>query len=315
MIKSLEKNIHPTPNHNLVDFKPLKKNATPPSLKEGLNATPEITPQAQNLKKISEKSLEKATEKIPEESSKKTLEKATEVAQKISKAPLLPIAKSSSNSKKTAEKVINENSDKKIPPLIHLKKEPAVIFIEGFSAFGISNGDGIKDMSENFPGSKRFDWTDHEKIIDEIKKHAPDQAVILVGHSFGGDTAIEVANELNSAKNGFRPIDLLVSIDAVGMNKTIIPINVKSNLNFFGEGIIPFLHGDPTVARNTKYTDVINELRSDMHSRMDDNPEIQFEIFKKINDVLGKTSPDEEIFFEMNESQMANLLEAIKNNI
>ena len=124
-----------------------------------------------------------------------------------------------------------------------------------------------------------------------------------------------MANELNSAKNGFRPIDLLVSIDAVGMNKTIIPINVKSNLNFFGEGILPFVHGDPTVARNTKYTEVTNELRSDMHSKMDDSPEVQFEIFQKINEVLGNAG-QEDIFIEISEtSQIKDVLDAIKNSL
>ena len=170
-------------------------------------------------------------------------------------------------------------------------------------------------MADNYPGSKRLSLEEHGKIMDEIKKHAPDQPVVLVGHSFGGDTAIEVANELNSPKNGFRAVDLIVSIDAVGMNKTIIPVNVKSNVNYFGEGLLPFVHGDPTVARNTKYTDVTNELRADMHSKMDDNPEVQFEIFNKINEVLGARG-EEDIFIEISETnQIKDVLEAIKNSL
>lgn len=81
----------------------------------------------------------------------------------------------------------------------------------------------------------------------------------------------------------------MVSIDSVGMNHSIIPMNVKRNLNFFGEGVVPFLHGDPNVARNTDYSEVINELRSGLHSKMDDNQEVQFKIFESINNILSET--------------------------
>ncbi len=308
----------PVKNSNLQNLKPFRGNGKLPAeaakTAEGLPKA-EITDQAKMLKAQetvppSSTPVESTPESTPEQPSSSVMDKAASVAKAIAKAPVMPVVVP-----KSTKSIENKISDKKPDAPPHFIKKPAVIFIEGFSMFGISNGDGIKEMSDNFPGAKRFDWTEHDKIIGEIKKHAPDQPVVLVGHSFGGDTAIEVANELNSAKNGFRPIDLLVSIDAVGMNKTIIPINVKSNLNFFGEGIIPFVHGDPTVARNTKYTEVTNELRSDMHSKMDDSPEVQFEIFQKINEVLGNAG-QEDIFIEISEtSQIKDVLDAIKNSL
>ncbi|QDK43059.1 hypothetical protein DOM21_16675 [Bacteriovorax stolpii] len=314
----------PVKNSNLQNLKPFRGNGK--LLSETANATKtaeglpkaEITDQAKMLKaQETTTPAEPAPETAPEQPSSSpstpsssVMDKAASVAKAIAKAPVMPVVVP-----KNTKSIENKISDKKPDAPPHFIKKPAVIFIEGFSAFGISNGDGIKEMSDNFPGAKRFDWTEHDQIVGEIKKHAPDQPVVLVGHSFGGDTAIEVANELNSAKNGFRPIDLLVSIDAVGMNKTIIPINVKSNLNFFGEGILPFVHGDPTVARNTKYTEVTNELRSDMHSKMDDSPEVQFEIFQKINEVLGNAG-QEDIFIEISEtSQIKDVLDAIKNSL
>lgn len=317
MTKVAEK-IAPPINNNLKNWKTFRGNKAlapgeTPKLPEG---QPEITNQAKALNAAPESTLP-ATEVKPtepqapsESSSSEVLSKAVHVAKAIAKAPVMPIIVPT-NPKKIEAKI----ADKKVEPPVHFIKKPAVIFIEGFSMFGISNGDGIKDMADNYPGAKRFSWEEHGKIMDEIKKHAPDQPVVLVGHSFGGDTAIEIANELNSPKNGFRSVDLLVSIDAVGMNKTIIPVNVKSNLNYFGEGLLPFVHGDPTVARNTKYTDVTNELRADMHSKMDDNPEVQFEIFNKINDVLGAHG-EEDIFIEISETnQIKDVLEAIKNSL
>lgn len=311
----------PVKNSNLQNLKPFRGNSKLPAdaLKtDGDVPKTEITNQAKKLNAAETPAPPSAETPVPEtppestpsSSSPSVLDKAASVAKAIAKAPVMPVIVPSN-----PKSIENKISDKKPDAPVHFLKKPAVIFIEGFSMFGISNGDGIKEMSDNFPGAKRFDWTEHDKIIGEIKKHAPDQPVVLVGHSFGGDTAIEVANELNSAKNAFRPIDLLVSIDAVGMNKTIIPINVKSNLNFFGEGILPFVHGDPTVARNTKYTEVTNELRTDMHSKMDDSPEVQFEIFKKINEVLGQAG-EEDVFIEISEtSQIKDVLEAIKNSL
>ena len=288
----------PQVNNNLKNLKPFRGNKELPVVASELPKT-EITDQAKNLNQP-----EIQSEAQPTNIS--ALEKAGKVAKALVNAPIIPVLVPPST--KVIEAKIKD-------PPVHFLKKPAVIFIEGFSAFGISNGDGITEMAENFPGAKKFSWTDHKDIIQEIKKHAPNQPLIMVGHSFGGDTAIEVASELNSAKNGFREVDLLVSIDAVGMNKTIIPVNVKSNLNYFGEGLIPFVHGDPTVARNTKYTEVTNELRNDMHSKMEDSPEVQFEIFNRINDVLG-SHDEEDILIEISETtQIKDILEAIKNSL
>lgn len=322
MTKVAEKSAAPINNNNLKSVKPFRGGkAVPGEVQKLGNEIPktEITDKARALnaaataEEVKAPQVENPSEASSQSTAKEVTDKAASVAKAISKVPVLPIIAPTGESKALAKSNDKKVSDKKPEPPIHYIKKPAVIFIEGFSAFGISNGDGIKDMADNYPGAKRFDWTEHDEIVKEIKKHAPNEPVVLVGHSFGGDTAIEVAHELNSAKNQFRPIDLIVSIDAVGMNKTIIPVNVKSNLNFFGEGLIPFVHGDPTVARNTKYTEVTNELRADMHSKMDDNPEVQFEIFNKINEVLGN-GPEEEIVIEIADGQIKDVLEAILKN-
>ena len=240
----------------------------------------------------------------PALNSEKAAVAASDVAQTLAKIPVLPVVMPSElkDSKKLQEK-ISDNT----PPKVSFIKKPAVIFVEGFSLFGLSDGDGIKDMSDNLPGAKRFSWNEQDKIIDEIKKHAPDQPVVLVGHSFGGDSAVEIANSLNTAKNGFRTIDLLVSIDSVGFNNTIIPMNVKRNLNFIADGSMPIIHGNPNIARNGDYTEVINELRPEIHSKMDDSQEIQFKIFESINDVLSE-GKHQDIFEEIQKNDQLRRL-------
>ncbi len=303
--KNSAKNIERPVNSNLQNLKPFRGGKTAPtSLPDVPKAN--ITDQAKLLNVKAAPEVESPMSDIAS--------KAASVAKALATVPVLPIIVPIKATAKSTKIEATISDIKKENPL-HFIKKPAVIFIEGFSAFGISNGDGISEMAEGLPGAKKFSWADHDKIISEIKKHAPSQPVILVGHSFGGDTAIEVANALNSVKNGFRSIDLLVSIDAVGMNKTIIPMNVKRNLNFFGEGLIPFVNGDPTVARNTKYTEVVNELRSDMHSQMEDNPEVQFQIFEAINETLGGQGHDD-IFIEITEAtQIKDVIAALRASL
>ena len=100
------------------------------------------------------------------------------------------------------------------------------------------------------------------------------------------------------------------------MNNTIIPMNVKRNLNFIGESVVPFLHGEPDIARNTDYTEVMNELRPESHSKMDDSQEVQFKIFESINDVLKDTN-HLDIFIEIQKNDhlkelIGNLLPDLK---
>jgi len=268
-------------NSNLSDLKPFGKKTEEKIPKKIAEEKAEISNAAKNLNQVKEEGL-KTNEAL---NATDASEKATEVAKKLATVPLLPLG-----TPKITSKAIDTQATK-----MHYIKKPAVIFIEGFSAFGISNGDGIREMSEQIENSKLFSWDQKNLIMKEIHKHAPDQPLILVGHSFGGDTAVEIANELNQLKNQFRNIDLLVSVDSVGFNNKIIPINVKRNLNFFQEGIIPLLHGDPNAPRNTEHTEVINELRNELHSRVEDSPEVQFKIFDLIKKTLNPKEETETI--------------------
>ena len=127
-----------------------------------------------------------------------------------------------------------------------------------------------------------------EDIIKEIKKVALNQPVILVGHSFGGDTAVDIANSLDSLEHGFRSVDLLITMDSVGFNNDIIPQNVKKHLNIFGETSL-FLNDGPHVARRHDKTDVKNILSPLDHTDLDDDKGHQFEIVNLIQETLGKS--------------------------
>lgn len=171
-------------------------------------------------------------------------------------------------------------------------KKPAILFIKGldvFSSPSTSEGGyaGVGKMAEAVEGSRMYGWDQHDEIIDHLKKIHKDQPIILVGHSFGGDTAHEVADTLDSLEHGFRKVDLLITIDSVGASHDVIPQNVKNHLNVFGENNF-FLNDGPHVARRHEMTKVKNILSPLDHTDLDDNKEIQFEIVNLINETLSQ---------------------------
>lgn len=172
-------------------------------------------------------------------------------------------------------------------------KRPAIFFIKGLDIFfspskSESGYAGVGKIAEAIEGSRMYGWRQKDEMMKEIKKVHADQPVILVGHSLGGDTAVEIANELDTLENKFRPVDLLITMDAVGFNNDVIPQNVKKHLNIFGEKNF-FLNDGPHVARREEMTQVRNILSPLEHTDLDDDKELQFEMVKLIQETLKRT--------------------------
>jgi hypothetical protein len=192
--------------------------------------------------------------------------------------------------KEEAKKEIKAEKTEEIKDKEGSVKRPAIIFIKGLDVFSSPSKSergyaGMSRLADSVKDSKVFGWADKDDIIEEIKKREKNQPIIIVGHSFGGDTAVEVANELDSLENNFRGVDLLVTIDAIGFNNDIIPQNVKKHLNVFGEKSWPLDDG-PHVARRHEMTDVKNILSPLSHTDIDDDKEVQYEIVTMIQKSL-----------------------------
>jgi hypothetical protein len=173
-------------------------------------------------------------------------------------------------------------------------KKPGVYFMSGFDWFGASsvkgNYDGIRDMGEAIEGAKNFSWSEQDEVIEDIKKRKLDQPIVLVGHSFGGDGVVEIAQKLNTIENGFRQIDLLVTLDSVGIDNDFIPQNVKKNLNYLAQGPYAILNDGPNIAINYQRTAVENYLRPEEHADLDDATDVQIQILEEIENVLSLKS-------------------------
>jgi len=211
----------------------------------------------------------------------------------------------SDKSKELEKKLKEVNSDKELVGKnkvsaadtalkIHEKKfgnlkEPGIFFVSGFDWLGASsvkgNYDGIRDMADAVEGAKHFAWDQQEEILNEIKKREPSQPIVLVGHSFGGDAVVEIAQELNKIENGFRKIDLMVTLDSVGFDNDIVPHNVKKNINFIASGN-KLINDGPNIAANYNRSDVTNFLRHEAHAELDDATDVQIEIIENINKIV-----------------------------
>ncbi len=168
----------------------------------------------------------------------------------------------------------------------NLVDRPGIFFVRGFSFNPFEDlKAGLGEMSANIPHSQIFKWDNKDEIIEAVKSRPHGQPIILVGHGMGGDTVVEVANELNRVDHGFRNVDLLVTLDSVGTDNDIIPQNVKENLNLISDQD-NFFNDGPNVARKKEMTVVSNELRTEGHSELETSPEVQFLVYDKINQTL-----------------------------
>lgn len=237
-----------------------------PALLYGQPKTSTVTPKVTSEKKDSTVALK---EKSTEASNVDLSERSKDLKQKLS----------------SAEKALK----------IHQKKfgnvsKPGIYFVSGFDWFGASsvkgNYDGIRDMADAIDGAEHYSWDQTDEIIEDIKKRKPDQPIVLVGHSFGGDGVVEIAQELNTIENGFRKIDLLVTLDSVGMDNDFIPQNVKKNLNYLAQGPYNFLNDGPNIALNYKRTEVENYLRHEEHADLDDATDVQITVLEEIEKLL-----------------------------
>lgn len=164
---------------------------------------------------------------------------------------------------------------------------PAIIFISGLKLGSLSSDSaGLPELAQSIRGGEHFSWQDEDKILEEILKRPDEQPVMLVGHSLGGDAAVNIANKLNTLKGGFRNVDLLVTLDSVGFDNDIIPQNVKKNLNFISDEDY-FFNDGPNIARNVKSTEVTNFLRSEQHREIDESDEVHFEIMTNIKSIMA----------------------------
>lgn len=113
------------------------------------------------------------------------------------------------------------------------------VFFRGFNApVGTSGMDNLEahlvaafgDNPARSFATAVFNWTDQQQAFDFIDGFTDVDCVVLAGHSFGANSAVELtANFLEPA--GI-PVDLLVQFDSVGANDDVLPAGVAQGFNY-----------------------------------------------------------------------------------
>ncbi|NCS12995.1 MAG: DUF2974 domain-containing protein [Microcystis aeruginosa G13-09] len=87
-----------------------------------------------------------------------------------------------------------------------------------------------------------FAWDEKKDAINYLSslRLNNNDKLIVIGHSYGGDTAILLAKEL---KKRNRRVDLLVQVDSVGSSDDVLPSNVAKGINYYQANDDPISSG------------------------------------------------------------------------
>lgn len=113
------------------------------------------------------------------------------------------------------------------------------VFFRGFLASPPAGMDHLEaHLAAAFGGepsqpfsSQVFAWTEQQEAFDFIAGFSDVGCLILVGHSFGANSAIELVTEF-LAPAGIH-VNLLITLDSVGANDDELPGNVDQGFNYW----------------------------------------------------------------------------------
>ena len=144
-------------------------------------------------------------------------------------------------------------------------------FIGVFSTGMNTLGDELKDGGVQATVFQADQWTSvADTIADRYKNNPTAEPIVLVGHSYGADNIVRVAQRL---KDKNVKIDLLITLDPVTPPK--VPANVKQVVNLYqSNGVfdaMPWLRGIPLEAEKPNTVALANEnIRTDRKDLLED---------------------------------------------
>jgi hypothetical protein len=147
-----------------------------------------------------------------------------------------------------------------------------------------------------------FEWDEHDEAFAWVEQNAATRStLVLIGHSFGGNSALQLAQNYVSPLT----VDLTVQIDPVknffaGAND-VLPSNVEAGFNYF-QISTGFLEpqGEDFVAGATNFnTEVLFNDTSITHTSIDDDARlharIAADIFANLNPVTADFDGDGDV--------------------
>jgi len=146
------------------------------------------------------------------------------------------------------------------------------IFITGFTGlFSDDDTAGIHKVGNMYRDDDivlNLEHYDCVEILKQVKRAMEsnlNQPIILVGHSFGGDSAIEIAQILEKESI---LVDLLIQVDSIGFCDEVLPANVTKGINIYTEDYsfpdgTHFVKGSKNIGlKNTSHTTIDEDPRT-----------------------------------------------------
>ena len=177
-----------------------------------------------------------------------------------------------------------------------------VVFFNGFLA-NTSPTTGLGRLNTTLatlgiPGyeGKLFEWTQRQQAFDWVQQFQADRAtLVLIGHSFGGNSAFELANTF--LQSAGLTADLVVQIDPVNYDaaaRHVKPSNVDVALNYYQISTSLFEpQGANFVAGATNINvEVLFDDPSITHTSIDNDVRLHALIGQNIFDNLNPASSD-----------------------
>lgn len=114
-------------------------------------------------------------------------------------------------------------------------RKNVVALFTGFSGNDDSSGmeqirQRLVQNSDDVLEARRFGHSQQQAAVNFLRENATSSDIVLIGHSLGGDSVIEVAERLQSENIS---VSKVVQIDSIGVGDDLLPGNVTSGLNYF----------------------------------------------------------------------------------
>jgi hypothetical protein len=153
------------------------------------------------------------------------------------------------------------------------------------STIGIPNYEGMV-----------FEWTQQQDAFDWIQQRSDRSTLVLIGHSFGGNSALQLANDF--LKPAGVDIDLTIQIDSVanfgsGWNDQL-PTNVDVGINYYqiSTGLFEPQGEDNVQGATNINVEVLFDDTSITHTSIDNDARLHALIGQNITDNLNYVRGD-----------------------
>jgi hypothetical protein len=171
-----------------------------------------------------------------------------------------------------------------------------IVLFTGFSGSSSAENEGLKgfnqELMSHFGHNPAFSFSSHvfgfseqQNAFDFITGFSDIQHLIVIGHSLGGDSVIELATDFLAPTS--QNIDLGIQLDSVGFGDDVKPPNILKAINYYQISTgLDLIQGETFVAGAANINvEVLFGDPTITHTSIDDYPKLHDLMIKEIEAV------------------------------